>query len=178
MNEKGRVEIKNDKARAQERGEGQVTDPVQARARGPIPEVWATFCQRVSEGRTERIAAMGLGVPYTTIRSWMDHHPELREQLLDARAVEIQRRLDRMEETPLSIGSGGTDEDAAAGGIHPKAAELLMKHDRWRLETLDPVQFMPAKKLDQTVSGPDGGAVQSEVRITLAEARDLAKDDE
>lgn len=117
------------------------TTRASARARGPDLEVWATFCKRVSEGRTERIAAQGLGVPYTTIRSWMDHHPEMREELKDARAVEVQRRLDRMETTPLSIG--------AEGGLHPKAAELMMKHDQWRLEGLDPEQFIPTKKVEQ-----------------------------
>lgn len=144
-------------------------EPVQARARarGPDAEVWAAFCKRVADGKVERVAAFGLGVPYTTIRSWMDAHPEMREQLLDARAVEIQRRLDRMEETPFSIGAGSGDgskvEDTAAGGIHPKAAELMMKHDRWRLEGLDPEQFLPPKRVDTTLSGPDGGPVQSEV---------------
>lgn len=142
--------------------------PVQARARarGPDAEVWATFCKRIAEGKVERVAAFGLGVPYTTIRSWMVAHPEMREQLLDARAVEIQRRLDRMEEMPFSIGAGSGDgdkvEDTAAGGVHFKTAELMMKHDRWRLEGLDPEQFLPPKKVDQTVSGPNGGPVQTE----------------
>lgn len=144
-------------------GEGQ-PEPVQARARarGPDPEVWAKFCERISEGKVERVAAMGLGVPYTTIRSWMDAHPEMREQLLDARAVEIQRRSDRLDQTPFEIGAAETKtEDGSTTGLHPKAAELLMKHDRWRLECLDPEAFLPAKKLEHT--GKDGGPVKAEV---------------
>lgn len=136
--------------------------PARARGNAEIEADFALWLSRIEQGQTERFAARGIA-PVTTIRSWMDTRPEYRERLKDAVEVEIQRRLDESDDLPLSIGSGKTDEDAAAGGIHPKAAELKIKQNNWRLGWLDQERFGP--KLRTELTGKDGGAIKQEHQV-------------
>lgn len=164
-----------------------LTPSVQARAREDEwehEEAFGLYLAGIERGLTERTAAKATGLGYSTIRSWYEDHktsPLHRarfERVLDARETEVQRRLDENDELPMSIGSGSTDEDAASSGIHPKSAELKMKHNVWRLEGLDPERFVPARKQKTEVSGPDGAPVAATLRIDIATAEELAKDDE
>lgn len=133
-----------------------------ARGDAEIEADFARWLERIELGQTERYAARGIA-PVTTIRSWMDTRPEYQERLRDAVEVEIQRRLDESDDLPLSIGSGKTDEDAASGGIHPKAAELKIKQNNWRLGWLDQERFGP--KLRTELTGKDGGAIKQEHQV-------------
>jgi hypothetical protein len=163
--------------------ENPTNDSVLARAREEEwehEEAFQRYLAKLEEGRVERIAAKATGYGYSTVRGWYeDHktnttHRERWERVKDAKAVDIQRRLDENDELPMAIGSGRTDEDAASSGIHPQTAALKMKQNVWRLEWSDPETFLPAKKLEAT--GKDGGPVKSDMTITLAEAREIAED--
>lgn len=122
-------------------------------------EAFQAYLAELERGRVERIAAKATGYGYSTVRGWYeDHktnptHRERWERVKDAKAVDIQRRLDENDDLPLSIGQPRKgDEDEAAGGIHPKAAELKIKQNVWRLEWSDPEMFLPAKRVENEVT--------------------------
>lgn len=130
--------------------------------------VFSEWCTRIASGRTERFAAIGLPVKYNTLRSWAERDPDRREELADAHETHIQSRLDEMDDAPDAIGSSEDD------GVHPKAAELKVRNAQWMLGKLDRDRFGEGKRVEKVGAG--GGPVQSEVKITIVELQELAKD--
>jgi hypothetical protein len=130
--------------------------------------VFTEWCARIAAGKTERYAAIGLPVKYKTLRSWADRDEARGDELADAHETHIQTRLDEMDDAPDAI-ANSEDGD----GVHPKAAELKVRNAQWLLGKLDRDRFGEGKKVER--SGPGGGPERHEVKITLADAVELAK---
>jgi hypothetical protein len=139
------------------------------RAEKEVHPDFVEWCHRVSTGKTERFAAIGLSVKYKTLRSWADRDEELGEMLADAHEEHIQTRLDEMDDAPDAI---GTSED---DGVHPKAAELKVSNAKWILGKIARDRYGEGKRLEHV--GPGGGPQQAVVKLELADIEQLAKGD-
>lgn len=118
-----------------------------ARARGPDPDVFLVWCERIGTGSTERFAAIGLPVPYKTLRSWADRDPEgMGEQLADAHERHIQMLLNEMRDAPDAIGRSEDD------GVHPTAGTLKASNAKWELGKLDRRRFGEGKIIEQELT--------------------------
>jgi hypothetical protein len=145
-------------------------DPASARAREEAMQLWITA---IANGASQRGAAAPLlashGRSYKALLSIAQEDPEGWGAALEAAQAAKIARYERVLDRIAMNEPGDVSEDPGSVNVKLSAVKFL-------LEKLDRATY--GQKLDQTVSGPDGGAVQSEVRITIAEARELAKDDE
>lgn len=161
--------------------EATATAQANARARGPDVEVFSEWCRRIASGKTERFAAIGLGVAYGTIRYWAaDHAPcelcdgagcpgcegkgkvkgPLGTMLEEAHESHIQSLIDAPTTAAMAL---GTSED---DGLHPEAAKIIERNARWMLPKLSWERFGERTRVDSTLAGPDGGPVKSEVAVS------------
>jgi hypothetical protein len=135
-------------------------------------EALADWFGRIAAGETERSAAIAVqrvhGTTYKQLRGWCDRDEEWGEMLAQAHA----RKVERMESVLRRIATsdpGDITED-------PGSARVKASTAQWLLSKWDRKTYGDAKTVETT--GKDGGPVQQELTISIADANALAKDDE
>ncbi len=125
---------------------------------------WERVCDAVRQGSTQEHAcaenARPMGLRGSQLYEWGRSHPESAEAVRDAvRAHEaaLLKELDLL----------GINEASA------KADRVRATNLQWRLSKLDPARWGERRVVEQV--GADGGPMRTEVRLTLADARALAK---
>lgn len=125
-------------------------------------------CEMVVEGQTVRQIADHFGVSPGTVLYWIESKPEYAEQYARARAS----AADMFENDIIEAAQAVTPETAAADRVKIDAL-------KWVAARRAPKRY--GDKLQQEVTGPDGGPVQ-QVVLTAADykaarAEMLGKDD-
>lgn len=121
------------------------------RTRGAVVQ---EVCEHVREG-LDVTSACGLAmVPYRTIRTWMQRYEWVQLRIDHARGTDAR-------ELVLAL------RDAAAAD-----AGNATKRAMWELERKHPLGWGSRAALE--VSGPEGGAQEHAITITLAEAERIA----
>jgi hypothetical protein len=117
-------------------------------------DVVAEVCESLVAG-LDLASACGLArVPYRTVRTWMQRHDWVALEIEHARGLDARELVGAMRE-------------AAAVEAKTQAARC-----QWELERKHPIGWGSKQALE--VSGPEGGAQEHAITITLAEAERIA----
>lgn len=139
-----------------------------ARARDDAMRLWVAS---IAAGASQRAAAVPLltshGLHYKALLSYAQTDPEGWGAALEAAQATKLARYERVLDRIATSEPGDISED-------PQSANVKASVAKWMLEKLDRATY--GQKVDATLSGAAGGPMVSEVKITLAEARELAKD--
>jgi len=121
------------------------------------------ICEDVSCGDSLREAARKQGLKESTVRLWRKDNPEFAAQY--ARAV--QERAEVFFERGNDIAMGITDGEQA------QIARVQLDWLKWSASKLAPKQY--GDKVQQEVSGPDGGPVQAAITINFVKPNTESK---
>ena len=134
------------------------------------PELAVLICARMGEGESLRSICRDDAMPsLSTVFRWLAGDKEFQEQY--ARAMDARATL--LAEEILEIADDGRndtyrDEDGHEAVSHDVIARSRLRVDsrKWLAARMSPKKY--GDKVSQEISGPDGGAVKSEItRIEL-----------
>src|SRR6266404_7464278 len=136
------------------------------------PELASLICARMAQGESVRSICRDEEMPATSsIFLWLSRHKEFSEQY--ARALEA--RTNAMSEEILEFSDDGKndtyeDGDGNTSTNHDVIARSRLRVDtrKWLMARMAPKKY--GDKLQQEVSGPDGGPLSTITRIELVAA--------
>ncbi len=125
------------------------------------------ICELIMQGKALPDVAKAVHVDKTTILRWVEKHPDFCNRY--ARAREVQ--ADVLAEEIIAIADDPATEEIQDGDetrtvISSSAVQrnrLRVDARKWYASKLAPKKY--GDKLDTTVTGPDGGAVQHSVTV-------------
>jgi hypothetical protein len=104
------------------------------------------ICELMYDGNSLIKACDELGLKRSTVFNWLDAHPDFASKCARARDALIEVRLDKI------------DEKIAKGTADPAQLRIEVSHEQWIAERMRP-------RVTRTeISGPNGGAIQTEVK--------------
>jgi len=104
------------------------------------------ICELMYDGNSLIKACDALELKRSTVFNWLDAHPDFASKCARARDALIEVRLDKIDK---KIETGTTD---------PALLRIQVSHEQWIAERMRP-------KVTRTeISGPNGGAIQTEVK--------------
>lgn len=104
------------------------------------------ICELMYDGNSLIKACDALGLKRSTVWHWLEQHPEFSAKCARARDALIEVRLDMIDET------------IAEGTADPAYLRIQVSHEQWVAERMRP-------RVTRTeISGPNGGAIQTEVK--------------
>lgn len=115
------------------------------------------FCDRICSGESQTSIAQSLGVGFATLSRWIAADPERSARVREAR-ISAARAYEELAEQGL--------RDAIDPFELSKAKELA-HHYRWKSAKSDPRQY--GDKVQQEVSGPDGGPIDHSIKIEFVD---------
>lgn len=122
------------------------------------PEVLERICGRIADGETRVAACAAEGVSDTALYLLRKAHPEVDEQVSIAEGLGV--RWYRRQVATCEAGKDAGDD---------------WKRWAWLAERIHPSAFRPPpQKSEQELSGPGGGSVEVETRVTIARDEALA----
>lgn len=138
------------------------------------PELAGAICERLARGSTLVDIVDEDGMPsYTTVCKWRRELPEFAQMYAHARDDQADFEFDEIkrlaDELPWMVDAeDGGDTNHKAGGSRVDTGHVAHMKTRidvrkWRAAKMRPKVY--ADKVDTTVSGPDGGPVQTTVRV-------------
>lgn len=142
------------------------------------PETVNAICERIMEGQSLRTICASDDMPSkSTVSLWLAKHKEFSDQY--ARACEA--RTDAHAEEILEIAddahndwmerNGEDDAGWVANGENIRRSQLRIEARKWIMGKHAPKKY--GEKIQQTLSGPDGGPVRfSEIRLVPLRADD------
>lgn len=117
------------------------------------------ICERIAEGESLRQICEDEGMPHrVTVLRWLDSNGGFAAKY--ARARELQG--DVMDEKILAVADECTNENA-------QAARVKIDAYKWRAAKLAPKKY--GDKVQQEISGPDGGPIEHKTDDTDAARR-------
>lgn len=146
------------------------------------PDIAAVICGELAAGRSLRSVCDDEGMPdKSTVFRWLAAHPEFRDQY--ARAKE--ESADALAEDILEIADDARNDwmeraadEAGAGwvlnGEHVQRSKVRIDARKWLASKLKPKKY--GDRVQQEVSGPNGGPVETVTRIEIVAPRDNGKD--
>lgn len=117
------------------------------------------FCDRICAGETQHAIAQSLGVGVATVCRWIAADPERSARVREAR-IAAARAYDEMAEQGLMN---------AEDPFQLAKAKELAHHYRWKSAKADPRQY--GDKVQQELTGPDGGPVSQSLTIQFVDAK-------
>ncbi len=138
------------------------------------------ICKRLSEGESlNKICAEDEMPSTVTIWTWLDKYPEFltkyaraREAQAEFYASEIINIADEEPKHFVPDPDGGESERIDSAGIARN--RLRVDARKWVASKLLPKKY--GDKIQQEVSGPDGKAIQAEVRIEFVRTKNINGD--
>lgn len=131
-------------------------------------EIAKTICERLSDGESLRAICLADDMPNKgTVFVWLSKHKEFADQYAKAREVQAER----MAEEILEIADDGRNDtyetENGVGTNHDVIARSRLRVDarKWLASKMFPKKY--GDKVQQEVSGPDGGAVQVKGEVTF-----------
>ena len=123
---------------------------------GCTPAVIDAIALRVGKGMGKEAAAIQSGVPRSTFHDWMAWGREGRKPYSDL-SERIERASMSLQEKVSDVLTNGLESD----NIH-----VATKVGTWMAERLWPETY--GRRSETRLSGPDGGAVQVEAKVSVA----------
>lgn len=115
------------------------------------PDLAAAICERLVAGESLRAICRDPAMPaISSVFLWMSVHKEFSEQYARARAEQADAKFDELEE----LAATATPETASV-------VKLQVDTRKWVLSRMSPKKY--GEKVQQEVSGSDGGPVQIQV---------------
>lgn len=129
------------------------------------------ICERIMQGQALGTVASEVKVDTVTIYRWIEKHPEFRNMYAHAR----EWQADLLADEILAIADEPMTVDVLIGGeMRPVVSMVAVKHARlridarkWYVSKLAPKKY--GNRLNTTVSRPNGGPVQVQVKMTDSE---------
>jgi hypothetical protein len=113
-------------------------------------EIANTICDRLAAGETLRGICRDDAMPdQTTVFRWLRQHEDFRKQYACAR----EDQADNWGDEIVEISDHGAPDDT-------QRARLMVDARKWLMSKAAPKKY--GDKIDHTLAGPDGGAVQIE----------------
>lgn len=106
------------------------------------------LCDRICAGESQTAIARDLGIGVATLSKWIAAEPERSARVREAR-ISAARSFDEMAEDELR---------RAEDPFGLAKARELASHYRWKASKANPREY--GDKVQQEVSGPNGGPVQ------------------
>ncbi len=145
-------------------------------------ELGAEICARIANGDSVRTICKADDMPASSsIFLWLSQHSEFSENYEKAR----QERAEGIYEETLEISDDGTNDwmerrsesEKGAGvltgwvlnGEHVQRSRLRVDTRKWFLARMNPKKY--GEKITQEQTGPDGGAIVTEVRVTIVDPK-------
>jgi hypothetical protein len=130
-------------------------------------ELAEVICERLRNGESMRqICADPVMPGRSTVDGWQAKDPSFQAKC--ARAREDQ--ADLMDDRIMSVADKTENSQ-----IDPQAAKVVISALQWRASKLKPKVY--GDKIDHSLSAPDGGPVQSVVRIELVPMVNVSRTD-
>jgi hypothetical protein len=129
------------------------------------PELADTICAHITDGWSmRRICREDWSPQMTTIFRWLRENDEFRKQYEAAKDIQsdafVEDILD-IADTPAALNEkGGVD----SGDVADK--RLRIDTRKWIASKLKPKKY--GEKVEQTMQGPDGGAIQADMNIKIS----------
>ncbi|PHS61779.1 MAG: hypothetical protein COB09_17070 [Thalassobium sp.] len=104
----------------------------------------------------------------STVYAWLNKYPEFQEKYACAREAQAERYLDEIID--IADDSGFDYKKTASGevlvnGDAIQRANLRVNARKWAMSKLNPKRF--GDKVTQELSGPNGGAIQSDTKMVV-----------
>lgn len=116
------------------------------------------ICKRLIAGETQRAIAADIGVGAASLVEWIAADSERSARARSARIYAAESYSDMAEEELRN----------AEGQFELAKARELASHFRWKASKANPRDY--GDKVQQEVSGPDGGPVQIDATLSPSEA--------
>jgi hypothetical protein len=132
------------------------------------PELQFEICDRIADGETVRQIALSDHMPAaSTIYLTLSHDKVFSEQYARAREAQLERWEDEILEIAddgsndwTTRNKGEDNEHEAVDHEHIARSKVRIDARKWLMAKRAPKRY--GDKLDHTLAGPDGGAVQIE----------------
>lgn len=113
------------------------------------------FCELLATGRSIRLACAEEGMPSeSVVYRWLASIPDFRENYARAREIRSDARFERVDSVL---------DDMRAGLIDAHQARVEIDAIKWQTGKEAPKKY--GDKVQQEISGPDGGAIPTRVTI-------------
>lgn len=122
--------------------------------------------QMMHDGSSLKQACKECGIPHSLVLYYVDSGgDERRDRYARAREALYDSQVEAMEDLERQV---------LAGGIDPHAYRAAMDTRKWRLAKLMPKKY--GDKIQQEISGPDGGPVRVEDALAAGRNRAAGRD--
>lgn len=129
------------------------------------------ICTRISSGHSLRKVAKAMAIDESVVYDWLRKYPEFTKKYAHAR----EWQADLLADEVLEIANEPMTMDVLIGGeMRPVVSMVAVKHARlridarkWYVSKLAPKKY--GNRLNATVSRPNDGPVQVQVKMTDAE---------
>ena len=128
------------------------------------PELAAAICSHIADGKSLRTICREDHMPaLATVFLWLGKNPEFVDQYAKARDSQADAMMEDMldiADTPPQMGERGIDSADVAD------KRLRIDTRKWIASKLKPKKY--GDKVEQTVTGPDGGPVQHDLTLNVS----------
>lgn len=137
------------------------------------PEIAEIICLRLAEGESLRSVCRDEAMPAkATVLRWIARNEQFRDQYVRAKAEGAEAIAEEMFDIADDASNDWMEKlDAEGQGIgwqlngdHVRRSQLRIDTRKWYLSKIMPKKY--GEKIQQEVSGPDGGAIQSVMDVS------------
>lgn len=129
------------------------------------------ICTRISAGKALVKICPELGIGIVSVWTWLDKYPDFLSKYVRAREVQADVLADEIvaiaDELEIEAKHQGETVTLDVSATAVQRNRLRVDARKWYASKVAPKKY--GDKLDTTVSGPDGGPVQVQVRMSDAE---------
>lgn len=136
------------------------------------PDLAAEICGKIADGKSLRTICREDHMPaMSSVFLWLGKYPEFSEQYARAKDAQADAFIEDMQDiadTPPALTAEGKID---AGDVADK--RLRIDTRKWIASKLKPKKY--GDKVEQTVQGPDGGAVQHDLTLNVSFVKSSAE---
>ena len=143
------------------------------------PETFEDILARVAEGETLRSVSRDPEMPsFSTIHRWINSDAEDASERWNQYARARNIGLDSMAEETLEIADDSDrdfDDEGRYNGEAVQRSRLRCDQRRWHLSKLRPDKYGDISKIQNELSGPSGGPIETLSKVELVPVKPISR---